>query len=49
MDELWHSQQFVFAMSSRYNAADEVKGLKEVAEIVAQNYAANKMPHLYPK
>ena len=47
MDELWHSQRFVLAMSSRYNAADEVKGWKEVAEIVEQNRTANKMPHLY--
>jgi hypothetical protein len=49
MDELWHSRRFVFAMSSRYNAADEVRGWKEVADIVEQNRAANKMPHLYPE
>ena len=49
MDELWHNQGFVFAMSSRYNADDEVSGWKEVAEIIEQNSAANKMPHLYPE
>jgi|HubBroStandDraft_6_1064221.scaffolds.fasta_scaffold290007_3 hypothetical protein len=49
MDELWHSRRFVFAISSRYNAADEVKGWKEAADIVEQNCAANKMPRLYPQ
>jgi hypothetical protein len=49
MDELWHNQRFVFAMSSRYNAADEVSGWKEVADIVERNRVANKMPHLYPE
>jgi len=49
MDELCHNQEFVFAMSSRYNAVDEVRGWKEVAEVVGQNRTANKMPHLYPE
>lgn len=49
MDELWHSQKFVFAMSSRYNLADEVSGTKEVADMVEQNRAANQMPRLYPE
>jgi hypothetical protein len=49
MDELWHNERYVFAMSSRYNAADEVRGWKEVAAVVEQNRAANKMPHLYPE
>ncbi len=49
MDELWHNENFVFAMSSRYNAADEVRGWKEVGEIIEQNRATNKMPHLYPE
>jgi len=49
MVELWHSQRFVFAMSSRYNAADEVSGWKEVTEIVEQNHATNSMPRLYPQ
>ena len=49
MDELWHNQRFVFAMSSRYNAYDAVREWKKVAEIVEQNCAANKMVHLYPE
>jgi hypothetical protein len=49
MDELWHSQKFVFAMSSRYNAADDVKGWKSTGDIIKQNCAANKMPYLYPE
>jgi hypothetical protein len=48
MVELWHSERFVFAMSNRYNWADEMRGCKEVAKIVEQNRAANKMPDLYP-
>ena len=47
MDELWHSRKYVFAMSSRYNTRDDVKGWKEAGEIVEQNRAANKMLHLY--
>ena len=47
MDELWHDHEFVFAMSSRYNGADDVRGWKEVAEIVERNRAANRVPHLY--
>jgi hypothetical protein len=49
MDELWHTQKFVFAMSSRYNAEDDVKGWKSAADIIKQNCAVNKMPHLYPE
>lgn len=49
MNELWHNQRFVFAMSSRYNADDQVRGWKEVAEVVRQNRAANIMPLLYPE
>ncbi len=47
MNELWHNQDFVFAMSSRYNWG-ELTGAKEVADIVQQNCAANpnKMPDL---
>jgi hypothetical protein len=48
-EEMWHNQKYVFAMSSRYNAADDVKGWKEVADIVEQNHAANSMPSLYPQ
>jgi len=49
MDELGHNHGFVFAMSSRYNADDEVSGWKEVAEIVKQNRAANQRRRLYPE
>jgi hypothetical protein len=47
IDELWHNRDYVFAMSSRYNAADEAKACKEVSDIVEQNRATNKMPPLY--
>ena len=46
MDELWHNQKFVFAMSSRYNAADEVTGGAEVASIFEKNRTLNEMPRL---
>jgi hypothetical protein len=49
IDELWHNQGFVFAMSSRYNANDEMSGWKEVADIVERNHAANNMARLYPQ
>jgi hypothetical protein len=49
MDELWHNQTFVFAMSSRYNAADEIEGEKEVEDIINRNCAIHPEPHLYPK
>jgi hypothetical protein len=48
MMELWHNQSFVFAMSSRYNWG-ELEGSKEVAQIIEQNRAANKMRNLYPE
>jgi len=48
-EEMWHNQKYVFGMSSRYNAADDVKGWKEVADIVEQNHAAHNMPRLYPQ
>ena len=48
IDEIWHNRNYVFAMSSRYNWG-ELEGSKEVAEIVEQSYAANKMRHLYPE
>ena len=47
MDELWHNQKYVFAISSRYNADDSVKDWREVANIVEQNCAVHKMPRLY--
>lgn len=49
MDELWHNQKYVFAMSSRYNAADEVQGEKEVKDIISRNCATHTEPHLYPE
>jgi hypothetical protein len=48
MDELWHNQGYVFALSSRYNWGGQT-GVKEVADIVEQNRAANKMPKWYPE
>ncbi len=47
--ELWHNQNYVFGLYSRYNFADEVKGWKEAGDIIDQNRAANPMPHLYPQ
>jgi hypothetical protein len=47
--ELWHNQNYVFGLYSRYNAYDEVSGWKAAADIVERNCAANDMPHLYPK
>jgi hypothetical protein len=49
MDELWHSQEHVFAMSSRYAFDDSVREWKEAADIVERNCTANNMPHLYPE
>jgi hypothetical protein len=49
MYEMWHNQEYVFGISSRYNAADDVQGWKEVAWIVEQNQAAHGMPRLYPE
>jgi ankyrin repeat protein len=46
--EMWHNQKYVFGMSTRYNAADGVKGWKEVADIVERNRVAIKMPRLQP-
>ena len=48
VDELWHNERFVFAMSSRYNWG-ELTGSSEVAHIVEQNCATRKMQHLYPE
>ncbi|EEF57967.1 conserved hypothetical protein [Pedosphaera parvula Ellin514] len=46
MNELWHSQKYVFAMWSRYDLR-ELNGRQEVAEIVEKNRAVNKMERLY--
>ena len=48
IDEMWHNRKYVFAISSRYNAADEVKGWREAADIIATNCAAHPEPTLYP-
>ena len=48
MDELWHNENYVFAMSSRtFGFNDELKCWRETEEIVRQNLDINKMPHLY--
>jgi hypothetical protein len=49
MHELWHSQEYVFGISSRYTFDDSVREWKETADIVEWNRAANSMPHLYPE
>lgn len=49
INELWHNQRFVFAMSSRYNAADDVKGSKVAGRIIATNCASHTEPTLYPE
>lgn len=46
-EEIGHNSKYVFAISSRFNADDSVKGWKEATEIVGRNQAANQ-PHLYP-
>jgi hypothetical protein len=48
MEEIWHNRQYVFGMSSRCAFEETVGRWKETADIVEQNLAANKMPHLYP-
>jgi hypothetical protein len=46
IDELWHNEEFVFGLHSRYNADDGVRGWKEAADVVEQNRAANSMAPL---
>jgi hypothetical protein len=46
MDEMWHNRKYVFAISSRYNWG-ELKGSKEISNIVATNCAAHPEPHLH--
>jgi hypothetical protein len=48
MDELWHSNRFVFAIWSRYNWS-ELTGGRKVAAILDQNHALRTMPRLYPE
>jgi hypothetical protein len=49
MDEMWHNRKYVFAISSRYNADDSVRGWKEADKIINRNLAAHPEPTLYPK
>ena len=48
MDEICHNSQYVFAISSRFNAADGVNGWKEAGNAVNQNIMANVASDLYP-
>jgi hypothetical protein len=45
-EEIGHNSKYVFAISSRYNADDSVKGWKETGVAVQRNRAAHE-PHLY--
>jgi hypothetical protein len=46
--EIGHNPKYVFAISSRFNAADAVKGCREATDVVERNMAANA-PRLYPQ
>jgi hypothetical protein len=41
IEELWQTQKYVFAMSSRYALDDSVKEWKETTDIVQRNHAAH--------
>jgi len=45
-EEISHNSDYVFAISSRFNANDVVKGWKETSNAVERNRAINT-PHLY--
>jgi len=45
---LYHNAKYVFAISSRFNADDSVKGWKEATDIVERNRPVNA-PHLFPE
>jgi hypothetical protein len=45
--ELWHDDEYVFGIHSRYNTDDSVNGWKEAQDIVHQNCAAHPEPHLH--
>ncbi len=47
MVELWHNDNYVFAMSTHEGKA-ELEGWQEVNQIVSQNVQASQ-PHLYPE
>jgi hypothetical protein len=46
--EMWHNDKYVFGLYSRYNAYDDVKGLKEAGEIIGTNCATHPEPTVYP-
>ena len=46
-EEIQHNSKYVFAISSRFNADDTVRGWKEANDIVPRNSAVNE-PHLHP-
>ena len=45
-EEITHTSKYVFAISSRFNAADSVGAWKEASEVVERNQAAHAT-HLY--
>jgi hypothetical protein len=47
-EEIAHNAKYVFAISSRFNADDSVKGWKEAGDIVTRNRAAHE-PRLQPE
>jgi hypothetical protein len=47
-EEIAHNPHYVFAISSRFNADDSVKGWEEAGRIVERNRDVNG-PHLYPE
>jgi hypothetical protein len=46
--EMWHNEKCVFGLYDRYNWG-ELKGMKEVSDLVATNCAGHPGPHLYPE
>lgn len=46
--ELWHNDAYVFGIHSRYNWY-ELKGWQQTDDVIQQNSAAHKEPHLYPE
>ncbi|HEY3760347.1 MAG TPA: hypothetical protein VGN23_01175 [Verrucomicrobiae bacterium] len=47
--EMWHNDDYVFGISSRFNVDDSVPGWDVAQKNVDQNCAAHPMPHLYPE
>ena len=46
-EEIRHNSNYVFAISSRYNADDSVRGWKETSDVVERN--RTERPHLHPE